>query len=121
MNWRFLLDCMIFMLFTLLFFADYFPTSLVAVTIPQGILLLLLLFALIGKSYLDKHAYSIKYQIGALLYVIVLMSGLTLLGGESQIGFAFNGSFFWIATVLALLNICKEWKEIRAEKLEAAS
>lgn len=87
MKWITVLNSLTLILFTVLFFADYFPKSIVAETIPQGILLLLLIGTLIGKGYLDKHAYSLKDQIISFLYMIFLMSLFTFLGGNLKSAF----------------------------------
>lgn len=121
MKWITVLNSLTLILFTVLFFADYFPKSIVAETIPQGILLLLLIGTLIGKGYLDKHAYSLKDQIISFLYMIFLLSLFTFLGGKSQIGFSFDGYLFWFSSIIASINIYKEWKEMKQEEVITAN
>ncbi|NEY71354.1 hypothetical protein G4D63_06310 [Bacillus mesophilus] len=111
-------EIVIIIVFTLLFAYDYFPRTSLTGTIPQGILipiiLGLLLFSLLYKKTKNINSKEIlKWQIALTVYILFLMSLFTILGGESSTGLSFDNELVWIVILFSLFQIYNQWKKVK--------
>lgn len=106
------------MAITLLFVYDYFPNNPLPDALPKGVLIALILglflLSLIFKKYRNTNNQEIlKWQIFMTLYILFLMGVLTILGGQSSSGIAFDNGFLWVALFIALIEIYSQWKKVK--------
>lgn len=104
--------------FTLLFVYDYFPHLPLGETIPKGVPIALFLgfffFSLIFKKYRDTDNKKVlQWQIYSTTYILLLIGILTLLGGQSSSGIAYDNSFLWVILLFSLLEITSQWKKVK--------
>ncbi|WP_246569947.1 hypothetical protein [Lentibacillus saliphilus] len=104
--------------FTLLLVYDYFPFIPLADAIPKGVLIALILglivFSLIFKKYrgTDKKE-LLKWHVFWMIYILFLMGLLTLLGGTSSAGIAFNNGIVWFALLISMFEMYSQWKKVK--------
>jgi len=104
--------------FTLLLIFDYFPNLSFASEIPKGVLLLLIIllfsFSILFRRYLHPSSLEIfKWQVLSTIYLLFLMVLLTILGGKSTVGIAFDNVFLWIALLLIAYEMFSQWKKVK--------
>ena len=108
-------------IFTLLIVNDYFPNLSLARTIPDDILLWVI-FGLFFISFLfDKvkshnHKERLKWQVLSLIYFLLLLALLTILGGQSTAGIAFDSPFLWIILLISCFDIYFRWKKLKQKQ-----
>ena len=111
------LDFISLFIFTLLFIYDFFPNIPLADAIPKGVLITgilgLLLFSFLFKKYKEPdHKEILKWQVFMTIYILSLMGILTLLGGRSSSGIAFDCGFLWVVLFIALFEMYGQWKKV---------
>lgn len=112
------LDRIILLIFTLLLVYDYFPNIFFVNILPKSILIIFILgiclFSLLFKKH---HTMSnkpiLKWQILLTIYPLFLIGLLTLLGGKSSVGLSFHSIGLWIAFLLSVLEMLRQWKKIK--------
>ncbi|MDQ0271740.1 hypothetical protein J2S17_003628 [Cytobacillus purgationiresistens] len=112
------MDFIVILAFTLLFLYDYFPNTLLANSIPKGVLVALILglflFSLLFKKYRDTNNKEIlKWEILSTIYILFLMGLFTILGGQSSSGISFDNGFLWIVLMISLFEIFSQWKKVK--------
>ncbi|MGE7690131.1 hypothetical protein ACQKMI_13120 [Lysinibacillus sp. NPDC097214] len=111
-------DFIFILAFTLLFVLDYFPNIPLADSIPKGVLIALILglfiFSLIFKKDRDINNKEIlQWQIFLTIYILLIMGILTILGGQSSSGIAFDNGVFWIVLLISLFDIYSQYKKFK--------
>jgi len=116
-----ILNFVILVFFTLLFFNDFFPDTAIAAMLTKKIILLILVGLVIIQLAFDKGRYkrlSKKAYIGLTLYTVGLWIVLTLLGGQSQIGLSFTSPLFYIIVVLLGLDLIRLSRQTKRDQTE---
>lgn len=103
---------------TVLLIYDYFPDIPFAEAVPLELLILVMLGLFVVTVYRNrKHNPNQKIvfrsQVFFLIYVVALMSLLTALGGESQVGISFDTGIFWVALAIAVMEISFQWRRMK--------
>lgn len=108
-------------IFTLLIVNDYFSNLSLARTVPDDILLWVI-FGLFFISFLFRkvkyynHKERLKWQVLSLVYLLSLLALLTVLGGQSTAGIAFDSPFLWIILLISCFDIYSRWKKLKQEQ-----
>ncbi|QKY70684.1 hypothetical protein [Lentibacillus sp. CBA3610] len=103
---------------TVLLIYDYFPGIPFADAVPLEVLILVMLGLFMVTVYRNrKHNPDQKIifrsQVFFLIYIVALMALLTALGGESQVGIAFDKGIFWAALAIAIMEISFQWRRMK--------
>lgn len=103
---------------TMLLIFDYFPNLPLAISIPKGVLILLIIvlfmFSILFRRYKNPSSLEIfKWQVLSTIYLLFLMVLLTILGGKSTVGIAFTNFFLWIALLLVAFELFSQWKKVK--------
>lgn len=106
------------MAITFLFVYDYFPGNPFLGAILKGVLIALILglflLSLIFKKYRNTSNQEVlNWQIFMTIYILFLMGLLTILGGQSSSGIAFDNGFLWVVLFIALFEIYLQWKKVK--------
>ncbi|QBP43123.1 hypothetical protein E2636_15490 [Paenisporosarcina antarctica] len=103
---------------TILLIFYYFPNIPLASSIPKGTLILLIIvlciFSILFRRYIHPSSLEIfKWKVLSTIYLLFLMVLLTILGGKSTVGIAFNNVFLWIALLLINYEMFSQWKKVK--------
>ncbi|HLR61907.1 MAG TPA: hypothetical protein VK097_05630 [Lentibacillus sp.] len=106
---------------TILLVYDYFPDIPFAEAVPLELLIVAMLVLFMVTVYRNrKHNPDQKTvfwsQVFFLVYVFALMTLLTALGGESQIGISFDKGIFWAALAITIMEISFQWRRMQQEE-----
>lgn len=106
---------------TILLVYDYFPDIPFAEAVPLELLIVAMLVLFMVTVYRNrKHNPDQKTvfwsQVFFLVYVVALMTLLTALGGESQIGISFDKGIFWAALAITIMEISFQWRRMQQEE-----
>lgn len=108
-------------IFTPVIVFDYFPNLSLARAIPNGIFLWLFL-SLLFISFLfkrfsdDNPREGLEWQVLSLVYLLLLLALLTILGGQSTAGIAFDSPFLWLILLISCFDIYSRWKKLKQEQ-----
>ncbi|MBZ5202868.1 hypothetical protein HU147_16800 [Planomicrobium chinense] len=106
--------------FTLLMIQDFFPATLLAIKIPQGIIIGTILVIFICISFFsDKEKEKergFKWNIFTSFYVIFLIVLLSLLGGQSTSGISLDSPIVWALFFISVFKIYEEFKRRQSKK-----
>ncbi|MGP4079941.1 hypothetical protein ACTWQL_08480 [Pseudalkalibacillus sp. R45] len=108
----------IMILFTLLLVIDYFPDLPLLNATPKyvvifGILGVILIGLILGVTIHHDDRITLKWQIGMMFYLLGLIAVLTLLGGESSVGIAFDNYALWVVVGISSIEILNRWRKIK--------
>ncbi len=103
---------------TLLLIGDYFHETHVASYIPKWLLIIVivLLFTKSKNWNRRENPTVYKWQLFFILYTILLIGVLTLLGGTSKVGIAFDNPFFWGIMGIAILEMIYSVRKRKGEE-----
>lgn len=124
---RKILSVSVLVILTLLIIYDYFPQLIYFLHIPKSVLVgLLLLTIIIGifMNYLQKEVSSkstLSWQVTTILYLLALISILTLLGGTSQVGISLSNPVLWIVLLISVFELVREYKKVKERQLSSGS
>ncbi|WP_235801805.1 hypothetical protein [Ureibacillus manganicus] len=48
-----------------------------------------------------------------MIYIILLIGTMTILGGQSSTGIAFDNEVMWIIFLMSLFSMYSQWKKLR--------
>lgn len=118
MNFIKSIDIIFIFAFSLLIVYDFFPNTPFADFIPSGVLipliLVIMLVSLIFKKYRETNKKVLfKWQIFMMIYIILLIGTMTILGGQSSTGIAFDNEVMWIVFLMSLFSMYSQWKKLR--------
>jgi L-asparagine transporter-like permease len=117
----------VFIILTLLTVDDYFPKLIYFSYIPKSILFGLLLVTIIISiimNYLQKEVsakVTLLWEITIILYLLALISILTLLGGTSQVGISFINPVLWSVLLICIFQLVREYKKVKVRHLSSGS
>ncbi|WP_221568434.1 hypothetical protein [Alkalihalobacillus sp. TS-13] len=105
-------------LFSFLIVLDYFPDLPIIEAIPRNVVIFgifgLILIALIFSVSINQDDLSVlKWQMGMMLYLLGLIAVLTILGGESSVGLAFDNYALWVVVGISITDILNRWRKIK--------
>ncbi|MFJ7850129.1 hypothetical protein ACIQXR_14910 [Peribacillus sp. NPDC097224] len=108
-------------IFTPVIVLDYFPNLSLVRVIPDGILLWLILVIYVisfsFKRFSDGNLREwLQWQVLSLFYLLSLLALLTILGGQSTAGIAFDSPFLWLILLMSCLDIYSRWKKLKQEQ-----
>lgn len=99
---------------------DYFPDIPFAKAVPLELLIVVMLGLFMVTVYRNRkkspdQKMTLQSQVFFLIYIVGLMALLTALGGESQVGIAFDRGIFWAALAIAIMEISFQWRRMKQE------
>lgn len=102
---------------TLLLIYDYFPDLPLTNIIPKAlygwIILGLIVSSLLSKRFhYTEPKKCLRNQIFSIAYLFLLMTGLTLLGGNSHSGLGFNNIELWIVIIFSISDILRQKRKL---------
>lgn len=108
-------------IFTPVIVLDYFPNLSLVRVIPDGICLWLMLviyvISFLFKRFSDGNPREwFQWQVLSLFYLLSLLALLTILGGQSTAGIAFDSPFLWLILLMSCLDIYSRWKKLKQEQ-----
>ena len=108
-------------IFTPVIVFDYFPNLSLARMIPNGIFLWLFLslflISFLFKRFSDDNPRKgLEWQVLSLVYLLSLLALLTILGGQSTAGIAFDHPFLWLILLMSCFDIYSRWKKLKQEQ-----
>ncbi|WP_261133437.1 hypothetical protein [Bacillus sp. Marseille-Q3570] len=108
----------IMVFFSILLVLDYFPDLPFLSSIPKyvvlfGILGLILTGLILGVTIHQDDRSVLKWQIGMMFFLLGLIAVLTLLGGESSVGIAFDNYALWVVLGISSIEILNRWRKIK--------
>ncbi|SEN72075.1 hypothetical protein SAMN05192533_11862 [Mesobacillus persicus] len=111
------LDIMNLLAITLLFIYDYFPESLLAYKIPKFLVISaffgIIILSFLLKRYRNRDSKEIlKWQLTSTIYILLLMSLLTALGGESVSGLSLDSGLVWIVLLFSIYEMSTRWRKV---------
>ncbi|WP_156418714.1 hypothetical protein [Lentibacillus amyloliquefaciens] len=100
---------------------DYFPDIPFREAVPLELLIvaMLVLFMVTvyrNRKYNTNQKTVFRSQVFFLVYIVALMTILTALGGESQIGISFDTGIFWAALAVAVMEISFLWRRMQQDR-----
>ncbi|WP_281998790.1 hypothetical protein [Priestia flexa] len=117
-------DLLFMLILTIILVFDYFPNPMFTKTLPQAafvlfvsvIGLLFILSIIIRIRSEEKIAEGLIGQLILTVYIVVVMTILSLLGGESTSGVSFSNWIFWGVLSLSLFEIYSRWKKVKQKE-----
>ncbi|MBN8435046.1 hypothetical protein [Priestia flexa] len=117
-------DLLFMLILTIILVFDYFPNPMFTKILPQAafvlfvsvIGLLFILSIIIRIRSEEKVAEGLIGQIILTVYIVVVMTILSLLGGESTSGVSFSNWIFWGVLSLSLFEIYSRWKKVKQKE-----
>lgn len=115
------LEFMILLAITLLFIYDYFPESLLAYKIPKSIVISafvgIIMLSFLLKRYRNPDSKEIlKWQLTSTIYILLLMSLFTALGGESVSGLSLDSELIWVVLLFSVYEMFARWRKMKQPK-----
>lgn len=112
---------MILLAITLLFIYDYFPESLLAYKIPKSIVISafvgIIMLSFLLKRYRNPDSKEIlKWQLTSTIYILLLMSLFTALGGESVSGLSLDSELIWVVLLFSVYEMFARWRKMKQPK-----
>ncbi|RYG72528.1 hypothetical protein EU245_10005 [Lentibacillus lipolyticus] len=103
---------------TVLLIYDYFPGAPFAEMIPLQLLMVIMLALFVITVYRNRkqqtdQVHMFQSQVFFLVYIVAVMALLTVLGGESRVGIAFDKGIFWAALAVTLMEISFQWRRMK--------
>lgn len=101
---------------TILLAYDFFPALNNVFYIPKGILLLLLATVLLlglfsGRKQVRNAKESLVRHVVTLVYLLLIITVFTLMGGTSQVGISMESPTLWIIVAISLIQIQRQWRK----------
>jgi len=117
-------DLLFMLILTIILVFDYFPSPMFTKILPQAafvlfvsvIGLLFILSIIIRIRSEEKIAEGLIGQLILTVYIVVVMTILSLLGGESTSGVSFSNWIFWGVLSLSLFEIYSRWKKVKQKE-----
>ncbi|MDN7227178.1 hypothetical protein QWY22_06690 [Planococcus liqunii] len=106
--------------FTFLMFNDFFPEALPGLNVSKWIVLLLFLVIFICISVsadkeLEEHR-TLKWTLFSSLYLMFVIIGMSLLGGQSTSGISLDSPIVWALFLVSLFQISVQLKRRNSKK-----
>lgn len=106
--------------FTILMIHDFFPETLLALRIPQWLIIGMILVIFICISFLsdkgEENEREITWNIFTSFYVMFLIVLLSLLGGQSTSGISLDSPIVWALFFISVFKIYEELKRRQSKK-----
>ncbi|MCM3709469.1 hypothetical protein [Sporosarcina luteola] len=116
-NW--ILSGVILLSTTLLMAYDFFPELNGFFQLPKPLFLGLILTFLFAGFFINRFQEDsfpksdLLWQVMLTSYLLLLIIGFTLLGGESQVGISLSNPFLWIVLLITFFDIAKQYKKMK--------
>lgn len=111
----------IFLLFSILIIIDYFPFNLDDSffnnkSISFIIIALVVINSVIHRNNANRNEKtSLISEVILVSYILILISLLTILGGESSTGISFNNAVFWFVLLLSIIDMISRYKKLKTK------
>lgn len=109
----------VLLLITVLLIIDYFP-ELINIDLNSNFILIAFILAIIvslivnrtenDKEYLKS---TLQWQVTGIVYILLLVSILTILGGSSDTIISLTNIFFWLAIAISTFDAYKTYTELK--------
>lgn len=109
----------VLLLITVLLIIDYFP-ELINVELNSNFILVAFLLAIAVSLIVNRKEndrvhlkITLQWQVLVIVYVLLLVSILSILGGSSDTVISLTNVFFWLAIAISVFDAYKTYTELK--------
>lgn len=107
---------LVLFIFSTLLYSDFFKErNLLAISITLFLLFIYCIVDIKLEKRLEKSKEKIQlaFRLQITVYLLILITTFTLLGGKSNVGIDFNNIFLWIVLIIAFAEIFSSWLRVK--------